>query len=84
MENLTSTPRDFFQKQLGLKEPDADRLMYCISQVRSRIKSYNGCIHKSEDPLFYLKEAQKAIESLTNPQEKEYFLNILYLISDPE
>ena len=51
MECLTTTSREVLKEQLALNEQDTDRLMYCISQVRSGIVSLNGLIHEMEISL---------------------------------
>ena len=35
-----------------------------------------------ENPPFDIGKAEKAIYSLTNPQEKDYFTDVLYFVSN--
>ena len=80
MECLTTTSREVLKEQLALNEQDTDRLMYCISQVRSRIVRLNGLIHEMEISLD-TEEVGKAIKSLTE-EDQNYYCNIVYFISD--
>ena len=50
---------------------------------------YLYIVHNIESPTthtstFLQKEAKEAINSLTNPRDKEYFVNVLYFVSDPK
>ena len=63
---------------------DVTRLINCISQATNRLKGFNREIHKLEHPPFDLGMAEEAINSLTKPQEKKYFINVLYFVSDPK
>ena len=79
---LAGLPTNFFKNRLGMKKSDVSRLINCISQATNRLKGFNSEIHKLEHPPFDLGMAQKAINSLTNPQEKDYFTDVLYFVSD--
>ena len=84
MDYLAGLPTRFFVERLRIEESDVSRLINCISQVTKILEKFNNEIHKLEHPPFDLGMAQKAINSLTNPQEKDYFTDVLYFVSDPK
>ena len=65
-----------------MEKSHVSRLINCISQATNEIEKFNSEIHKLENPPFDLGMAETAINSLTKPQEKEYFSDILYFVSD--
>ena len=67
-----------------MKDTDVSQLINCISQATKKLKAFNTEIHTLEHLPFDLGKAEEAINSLTSPQEKEYFINLLYFVSDPK
>ena len=81
-DDLAGLPTNFFKNRLRMTNSNVSRPINCISQATNRLKGFNSEIHKLEHPPFDLGMAQKAINSLTNPQEKDYFTDVLYFVAD--
>ena len=79
---LATLPTTFFEERLHLQHTDANRMINCIIQISKKLNVFSTETHKMENTPFDIGKAEEAIYSLTNPQEKEYFINVLYFVSD--